>query len=457
MSTYEEKIRFLTEHTYGTWRPQKGWKAPLFITKVDGAYFWDHKGNKYLDFTSQLICSNLGLSNKAVSEAIKKQADEMPYISPGFVCEAKYQATKALLEVLPKNLTKIFYSTSGTEGIEAAFKITRQYKAPAYKIISRYRSYHGSTGASIAATGDPRRWFAEPVNKVPGVIYAPDPFCYRCPFGLDPDKCSLQCAEYVDYMIKMEGNVAAVLVEPIVGTNGRIVPPDGYMQRLREITRENDVLLIADEVMSGWFRAGKWFAVNIWGVEPDILVTAKGSTAAFAPLGITATTKEIAEHFEEKFFAHGHTYAAHPLVLAPVPAAIEEYKKLYESGHIDRVGSYLGKRLRELYERHPCVGDVRGVGFFWAVEIVKNRETKKPFNTRKDKAEGKPLMVDKISAELMKRGIYLLGWITHFIVAPPLVVTEEDIDFFMEAFDEALKIADAEVEAPQPYKGYWST
>ncbi|MFQ6117866.1 MAG: aspartate aminotransferase family protein, partial [Candidatus Bipolaricaulia bacterium] len=283
MSEAERWVDLITDHTFGNWRPQKGWKRPLFIARAEGARFYDDQGQAYLDFSSQLMCANLGHGNRAVIEAIREQAERLPYVAPSFVCEAKARAVEALLEVMPQGLDQFFFSTSGTEANEAALKIIHQYMEPQrkYKIISRYRSYHGSTSGSIALTGDPRRWFAEPVNKIPGVLFAPDAYCYRCSLGLRYPDCNLQCAEYVDYMIKEEGNVAAIFIEPVVGTNGVIVPPKEYLPRLREIADANGVLLVVDEVMSGWYRTGGWFAVDHWNVKPDILTTAKGCTGAY--------------------------------------------------------------------------------------------------------------------------------------------------------------------------------
>lgn len=444
-SNIEELNEIITAHTYGSWKAQKTWKTPIFVADAERVYFYDHTGKRYLDFSSQLMCSNLGHKNKALIEAITRQAEKLPYVAPGLVCEIKATATKALLEIMPEGLNVFFYSTSGTEANEAAIKIVRAYFASTskYKVIARYHSYHGSTAASIALTGDIRRWYAEPLGKLPGVIFAPDPYCYRCPFKLEYPECKIMCAEYVDYMIKNEETCCHHL-EPVVGTNGIIVPPKEYMPRLRQIADENGVIFIVDEVMSGWFRTGKWFAINHWNVVPDILTTAKGSTGAYVPLGITATKREIREHFEERYFPHGHTYAAHPMTLAPVMAAVEEYKKLDQSGHMSRVSQYLAKRLEELKSNHKCVGDVRGLGHFWAVEIVKNRETKEPFNTRADKAALKPLMTDRVSAEAQKKGVYITGWVSHLIIAPPLIITEEQIDEGVNVLDEALKIADQE-------------
>ena len=438
-------VETVKKYTYGTWRFQKDWK-PLHIVDVKGCYFYDVNGKEYLDFSSQLVCSNLGHKNEAVIGAICEQAKKLAYIGPAFACDVRAKLNEELLEVLPKGLEKFFFSTSGTEANEAAIKISRMYTGR-YKIISRYRSYHGSTAGSIALTGDPRRWAVEPAGKIPGVIFAPDTYCYRCPLMLDYPECGVACVEYVEYMIKNEGNVGAVFIEPVVGTNGVIVPPKEYFPRLRRLTEEYDVLLITDEVMSGWGRTGRWFAVNHWGIKPDILTTAKGITSAYIPLGLTATTKKIADYFEEHYFAHGHTYAAHPLTLAPAIAAINEYKRLGLIEKSERLGKYLGKRLSEIEEKHPSVGDVRGLGLFWTIELTKNRRKKEPFNTREDKISGKTLMVDVLSSELMKRGLYLIGWINHFLIAPPLIITQEEIDKALNMIDEVLKISDKEVES----------
>jgi len=432
---------------YGTWSFQKNWK-PRHIVDAEGVHFIDASGKKILDFSSQLICVNLGYKNRAVSEAIVDQAMKMPYIGPAYATDTRAKTSAALVEVLPQGLEKIFYSTAGTEANEAAIKITRMYQKPkgAYKIISRYTSYHGSTGASIACTGDPRRWFSEPTNKIPGVVFAPDCYCYRCPFKQEYPGCGVICAEYVEYMIKNEGNVAGIIVEPIVGTNGVLVPVKEYLPRLREIADENDLLLITDEVMSGWGRTGTWFAVDNWNVKPDILTTAKGATSSYTPLGITATTRKVADYFVENYFAHGHTYEAHPLAMAPVAAVISEYKRLNILENVKKQGAHLGKRLKELKERHVSVGDARGMGLFWAVEIVKDRVTKKPFNTRADKVAGKPLMADRVGAEMFNRGASVAPWISHIVIGPPLIITEEQVDQGVDAMDEALKVADQEVQ-----------
>ncbi|HAV23002.1 MAG: aminotransferase [Ignavibacteria bacterium RIFCSPLOWO2_02_FULL_55_14] len=439
--TSDEVVSLTSRLTYGTWRFQKGWK-PLHIVDAEGCYFTDAAGKKYLDFSSQLMCSTLGHKNRAVIEAIKRQAEELAYVAPGFATSVRAELSRLLLDVLPRGLEKFFFTTSGTEANEAAFKIAKMVTGKS-KIIARYRSYHGSTMGSVAATGDLRRWAMEPAGKIPGVIFGPEVNCYDCPIGHAYPECNIACAEYLEHMIRNEGDVAAVIVEPVVGTNGVLVPPKEYMPRLKEICEKHKVLFIADEVMSGWGRTGKWFAVDHWGVKPDILVTAKGITSAYVPLGLCATTKEVASYFDEHFFAHGHTYEAHPLTLAPSIAAIGEMQKNRLVERADEMGEYLGRKLKSVGAKHKSVGDVRGIGLFWGVELVKDRATKEPFNTGRDKVEGRPLLIDRLTGEMMKRGVFVQGWLSHFVVAPPLIVTKNEIAEGVSALDEVLTIADA--------------
>jgi len=433
-----------TRYTYGTWRRQKGW-APLHIVDAEDCHFVDADGKKYLDFSAQLMCVTLGHKNRAVVKAIQDQAEKLAYIGPGWATEVRAELSQLLLEVLPQGLDKFFFTTSGTEANEAAFKIARMVTGKT-KIISRYRSYHGSTMGSIAATGDPRRWAMEPAGKIPGVIFAPEVNCYKCPIGHTYPGCGIACAEYVEHMIENESDVAAVIVEPVVGTNGVLVPPKEYMPRLRQICHAHGVLLIADEVMTGWCRTGKWFAVDHWNVVPDILTTAKGITNAAIPLGLCATSSKVASYFDDHFFSHGHTYEAHPLTLAPAVASIHEMKRLKLNERANELGAYLGQKLNALKPRHPSIGEVRGLGMFWAVELVRNQTTKTPFNTYADKVASKPLLVDKVAARAMSNGVYIQAWMSHFVIAPPLIISKEDIDRGVAALDEALALADAEVE-----------
>jgi taurine---2-oxoglutarate transaminase len=433
-------------YTYGTWRRQKGW-VPLHIVDAEDCHFTDAQGNRYLDFSAQLMCVTLGHKNLAIAEQIAEQARKLPYIGPGWATDVRAKLSQLLLEVLPKGLEKFFFATSGTEANEAAFKIARMVTGKT-KIVSRYRSYHGATMGSIAATGDPRRWAMEPAGKIPGVIFAPEVNCYKCPIRHTYPGCGIACVEYVEHMIDNESDVAAVIVEPVVGTNGVLVPPKEYMPRLREICDAHDVLLIADEVMSGWCRTGKWFAVDHWNVRPDILTTAKGLTNAAMPLGLCATTAKIASYFDEHFFSHGHTYEAHPLALAPAIASINEMKRLNLVQRASEMGAYLAQKLNELRMRHPSVGDVRGLGLFWAVELVKNRTTKAPFNSYRDKVTSQPMVVDRVAVEAMKRGVYIQAWISHLVIAPPLIITREEVDHGVAVLSQALEVADREVEEP---------
>ena len=440
-----EEISNLTRQTnYGTWRFQKSWK-PLTITDAEGCWFTDGSGKRYLDFSSQLMCVNLGHKNTAVVESIGKQARDLAFVGPAYATEARARLSAKLLEVLPAGLEKFFFATSGTEANEAAFKIARMVTGKS-KIISRYRSYHGSTMGSIAVTGDPRRWAMEPAGKGHNVAFAPETNCYKCPIKHTYPGCNIACVDYIEHMIENESDVAAIIVEPVVGTNGVLVPPVEYFPRLREICDRHGVLLIDDEVMAGWGRTGKWFAVDHWDVKPDILVTAKGITSAYVPLGLCATTQKIADYFEEHYFSHGHTYEAHPITLGPALTTIEEMQRLKLVERAAELEPYVRQKLEALKEKHPSIGDVRGLGLFFAVDLVRNRKTRQPFNTMRDKVEGKPLVVDQIAAKMMADGVAQQSWISHFVIAPPLIVTKEELDLGIDTLDRHLAIADALID-----------
>jgi taurine---2-oxoglutarate transaminase len=441
--TTQEVSEWTRRLNYGTWRYQKSWN-PMHIVDAEGCYFTDGTGKRYLDLSAQLMCVNLGHKNPAVIESIVEQARTLPYIAPSYATDARVQLSRLLLDVLPEGLIKFFFTTSGTDANEAAFKIARMYTGKT-KIIARYRSYHGSTMASIAATGDPRRWPMEPGGKGQGFLFAPETNCYKCPIKHTYPSCNIACADYLEHMIENEHDVAAVLIEPVVGTNGVLIPPPEYLPRLREICDRRNVLLIADEVMSGWGRTGKWFAVDNWNVKPDILVTAKGITSAYVPLGLCATTAKIADFFEDHFFAHGHTYEAHPMTLAPAIATIHEMQRLNLVERSRTLGLYLGEKLQALKAKHSCIGDVRGLGLFWAVELVRDQNTKQPLNTMQDKVDGKPTIVDQVAADMLKRGVSIQAWISHFVIAPPLIIEEHEIDLAIATLDASLSIADAAI------------
>ena len=436
----EDYSKTTRKYVFGTWRYQKTW-SPKVIVAAEGCRFTDADGKQYLDFSSQLVCSNLGHGNEKVKNAIAEQAKKLPYMAPGFTTEAAAKLGEKLAEVVPGDLCKSYFSLGGAEANEAAVKIARFYTG-APKLIARTRSYHGATSGAISLTGDPRRQYA-PVT--PGVIHAPDCYCYRCPFGLEHPGCGVMCAEYIREIIEMEGagNVAAVFVEPIVGSNGLLVPPDDYMPRLREVCDDTGALLVADEVMTGFGRTGEWFCVNHWDVVPDMMTLAKGITSAYVPFSATVVRKPIADHFEgDNLFCHGQTYANHPLGCAAALAAIEEYQRLDLINRAKKMGKVLGKRLVELKDDHPSVGDVRGKGLFWGIEPVKNRETKEPFATRRQRFQ--PTTVSKMASEALARGVYVMAVLNTMVIAPPLIVTEEEIDEGIGVIDEVLKIADAE-------------
>lgn len=436
----------LSLHLFNTWWRQRGWEKPVRIVDAEGVFLKEASGRMILDFSSQLMCSNLGHKNRAVMEAIAEQARNMPFLSPAFALEVRDAAVKSILEILPPGIEKLLFSTSGSEANEAALGIVRHSQKPrgAYKIISRYASYHGSTAGAISCTGDPRRLGAEPAGRLPGIVFAPDCYCYRCPFRMSYPECGIACAEYVRYLIENEANVAGIIVEPIVGTNGVIVPVNEYLPRLKRIAEEFGVLFIADEVMAGWGRTGTWFSFEHWGVVPDIITTAKGSTGAYAPLGITAVRRDIAEEAEKTGFTHGHTYEAHPISMAAVPAVISEFRRLNLLDHVRNLSGYMQRRLEELKEAHPSVGDVRGKGLFWAIELSRDRSRHLPFNTRADKAKGVALMVDRVASEMYRLGVYQYAWINNLVIAPPLIITESEIDIGIDALDKALEVSDQE-------------
>ncbi len=436
----EDYAEITRKYLFGTWRYQKTW-TPRVIVGAEGSYFMDSEGKRYLDFSSQLVCSNLGHDNERVKDALAKQGEELFYIAPGFTTKPASLLAQKIAEVTPGDLCKSYLSLGGAEANEAAIKIARFYTG-APKLIARFRSYHGATSGAIGLTGDPRRLYA-PVP--PGVVHAPDCYCYRCPFGLEHPGCGVRCAKYIGEMIEMEGaeNVAAVFVEPIVGSNGILVPPDEYMPKLRRICDETGTLLVADEVMTGFGRTGEWFCVNHWGVVPDIMTLAKGLTSAYIPLSATVVRKPIADFFEEdNLFCHGQTYANHPLGCAAGLAAIQEYERLGLIKRAKKMGEILGKRLMELKDDHPSVGDVRGKGLFWGIEPVKDRDTREPFVTRRQRFE--PTILSRMAGEALGRGVYVMTVLNTMIVAPPLVVTEEEMDEGVGVIDEVLKIADAE-------------
>lgn len=442
-----ETIRqYETNYVLYPWVAQKGLN-PVIMDHAKGNYFYDSSGKQYLDFTSMFVFSNLGHADERVVEAISRQAARLPTAASPFATEPKAHLAKLLAEITPGDIQWTFFSTSGAEANEGAIKLARMATGKE-KVIARYRTYHGSTFGAMALSNDFRNWACEP--SIPSVIHCLDPYCYRCPFGLTHPNCDLQCAQHVEDVIRFEGGakrVAGFIAETIVGANGIIVPPDGYWQKVREICDKYEVLMMCDEVMVGFGRTGKWFAIEHWGVVPDVITMAKGITSGYVPLGATSMRDRVAKAFQGNAWVHGHTYSGHTLAMAAGIATIEAYKT---DGLIQRsaeMGKYLKQRALELKEKHISIGDVRGKGLFVGLELVKDRKTKEPIHDGLVEGPRPPTAKMKVLAQAMKEGVYCLpGSVSVIMMAPPLTVTKEEIDFAMEVFDKALVIADAEAK-----------
>lgn len=437
--TSQEIVDLSREYTFFSWSVQ-GQVNPIPVGKAEGVYFWDTDGKRYLDFSSQLMNTNIGHQHPKVVKAIQDQAAEVCFVHPGNTTEVRALLGKKLAEVTPGNLKKTFFALGGSEANENAIKLARFYTGR-HKILARYRSYHGATHGSIALTGDYRRLAVEPV--MPGGVHFLDPFCYRCPFGQQPDSCSRQCIAHLEEIIRYEGpdKIAAIIMEGVVGSNGLIVPPDDYWPRVREICDKYGILLISDEVMSGWGRTGEWFAVDNWKVVPDIITTAKGITSGYAPLGAVIVSDKIAEFFDDKYLYAGLTYNGHALSCAAALATIEVYEddKLIENART--LGNYLGECLEDIKLRHLSVGDVRYIGLFSAIELVQNRESKEIMPAKVMGEVGKTLRENGLFTFIMANN---MGSIV-FIV-PPLCITREQLDEGLALIEKGLDVADKEVK-----------
>jgi taurine--2-oxoglutarate transaminase len=413
---------------------------PIPVAGGEGRYFWDYDGKRYLDFASQLVNLNLGHQHPKVIAAIKEQADKLCTIGPPMANESRSALGRLLAEVAPGDLSMSFFTNSGAEANENAIKLARLFTGR-HKIVARYRSYHGATHGSISLTGDPRRWPNEP--GMPGLVRMFDPYTYRCPAG-HPDPCPVcSGAPHLEEILQYEGpqTVAAVFMETVTGTNGLIPPPDGYLQSIREVCDRHGIMLVLDEVMAGFGRTGRWFACENWDVVPDIVTVAKGINSGYVPLGAMIFRKPLADWVRDKFFPGGLTYAGHPLACASAVASIEAFQEEGVVENAAEVGSYLGQRLRALQDSHPAIGDVRGLGCFWGVELVRNRETREmlvPFNASGEAAAP----VARLSKAALERGLYLMTHWNVIMVVPPLTITREEVDEGVAILDEALAVAD---------------
>jgi taurine--2-oxoglutarate transaminase len=421
----QEIVALNREYTFFSWSVQNT-TNPIPMVKAEGIYFWDADGKRYIDFSSQLMNMNIGHQHPKVVKAIQEQAATLAFAHPGIATLPRGLLGKKLAEVTPGNLKKTFFSLGGAEANENAVKIARFYTGR-HKILARYRSYHGATHGAIALTGDYRRLPVEPA--MPGVVHFLDPYCYRCPFGWTKDTCHRECIRHVDEVLSYEGpdKVAAIIMEGVTGSNGLLVPPDDYWPRVREICTRYDILLISDEVMSGWGRTGQWFAVDNWGVVPDIITTAKGITSGYVPLGAVIVTDKIAEYFEDKMLWAGLTYNGHPLACAAALATIEVYEEDGLIANARKVGKYLGQRLEAIKAAHPSVGDVRYIGLFSALEMVRNRQTKEPID---------PLTA--VQKVLRADGLFTFNFHNILFVVPPLCISESQLEEGLAIIEKAL-------------------
>ena len=439
----DEILPLSKEHVFWTWSAQAK-VNPIPLDHAEGVYFWDTAGKRYLDFNSMTMCVNIGHGNQRVIEAMVNQARELPYAAPGMATKVRAVASRMVAEVTPGGaLTKVLFTLGGADANENAVKLARGYTGR-FKVLTRYRSYHGATAGAMALTGDPRRVAWEP-GLMPGVVHFLDPYRYRSTFHRTTPDISEEefCQDYLNHLeeiIHYEGpeTIAAILIESVTGTNGIIIPPIGYIQGVRRLCDRYGMVMIADEVMSGFGRTGKWFAVDNWGVVPDIMTMAKGLTSAYAPLGAVAMKPQIAAAFDEHTFESGLTYTSHPVSLA---AAVANIQVMKDEGIVENaaaMGPVLHKLLSDLGENHPSVGDTRSIGLFGIIELVRNRKTKEPMAPWNGSS---PEMV-AFRKYCVDHGLYVYThWHTALII-PPLIITEAQLQEGFAVLDKAIEITD---------------
>ena len=427
-----EIVALSKRHTMTEWSAQAG-ANPIPIDHAKGSWFWTPEGDKILDFNSQLMCTNIGHGDERVLAAIADQAARLAYANPFMATEPRARLGAKLAEICPGDIDAFFFTNGGAEAVENGIRIARLFTGR-HKIAARYRSYHGGTSGALTATGDPRRWFTEP--GMPGIFRIPD----FHEFGAEAPRPAAEVLAETEKVLKYEGpqNVAAIIVETVVGTNGILIPPDGYMQGLREICDRHGILLIADEVMAGFGRTGKWFAIDHWGVVPDMITMAKGLTSAYVQLGALGMRRKIADHFADKVFGAGLTYNSHPLACATALATIGVYE---EDGLIERAAES-GKKLRAHHERmkakHPCVGPIRNIGLFGIIELVRDPKRGEPiagFN------QTVPEMV-ALGKFFRENGLYTIVRWNGFFTNPPLNISDAELDFAFDVIDRGLAEVD---------------
>jgi taurine---2-oxoglutarate transaminase len=430
------------EHNFWTWSAQAK-VNPIPVKKAKGVYFWDVDGKRYLDLNSMTMCVNIGHGDERVIEAIVQQARELPFAGPGMATKPRALLGKLLSEITPKGLTKFLYTLGGADANENAIKLARAYTGR-YKILARYRSYHGATYGAVAASGDPRRVAWEP-TVMPGVVHFLDPYRYRSTFHRSNPNISE--AEFTqDYLNHLEEiiqyerpeTIAAVLLETVTGTNGIIIPPEGYLQGVRALCDKYGILLIADEVMSGFGRTGEWFAVDHWNVVPDLMTLAKGLTSGYAPLGAVAMKPEIAATFDEHEYQGGLTYNGHPISLAAAIAVIQVMQQDHLVEKARETGKVMADMMAELADRHPSIGDHRSIGLFGILELVKDRKTKEPmapFN-------GSSPEMTAFKKYTLEHGVFLYTHWHTVLLIPPLIITPDQLAEGFSVLDQALAFTD---------------
>jgi taurine--2-oxoglutarate transaminase len=426
------------QHLFLPWTVQEREDPVLEFDHAEGVYFFDRQGRRYLDFLSQLFNCNLGHGNRRVIEAIQRQAERACCVSPQVLTEERSELAQALARRTPGDLGKCLFVNSGSEANDLAFILARMVTGRP-KIFAKYRSYHGTTFGTLGVGGDPRRAAIEPGPA--GTVRFFDPYCYRCDFGLRYPDCRIHCLDALERQLQLENpaTVAAVIVEPVTGAAGGFPLPDGYLPRLRELCDRYGILLIADEVITGFGRTGAWFAVEHANVVPDLLVLAKGLTSGYVPMGAVVVRERIAQHFESRMLPLGGTYAGHPLACAAALACLQEYEERGLIPHAHRMGELLLARLRDLAGRHRCVGDVRGKGLLVGVELVRDRENRAPLVPPNTDS----LLPMQIRRRAWDEGLHLLARGGLLLLAPPLIVTPEQIDEAVMKLDRVLAWVDA--------------
>ena len=415
---------------------------PLPVARAQGAYFWDYDDKRYLDLGSQLVNVNIGHQHPRLVAAIQEQAAKLCTVSPAFAVDVRGEAARLIAERAPGDLDVVFFTNGGAEANENAVRMARLHTGR-HKVMAAYRSYHGATAGSIALTGEPRRWPSEP--GLPGVVRYWGPYLYRSSFhaATEAEECE-RALLHLRETLMVEGahTVAAIVLETVVGTNGILVPPDGYLAGVRAICDEFGIVMIVDEVMAGFGRCGEWFAVDRWKVTPDLITFAKGVNSGYVPLGGVVISRAIADTFARRPFPGGLTYSGHPLACASAVASIRIFEDEGIIEHARRIGdAAIGPKLRELATRHPSVGEVRGLGVFWAVELVRNRTTREPlvpFNA--SGADAQPM--GEVAGAMRSRGVWPFTHFNRVHFVPPCIVSEAEVDEGIAALDTALEVAD---------------